>query len=130
MAQRERIGVLVLRLGLGVFLLLWNCDKFGVSGRSRDRDPVKDAEDSDGRFRFNVGGIEALISLLTIAGAWRSYTYAAGLTLHGISTLASWRQLISPFGQGHHLFLAAIPVPTAFVNALHLAESRHVVGFR
>jgi hypothetical protein len=64
-----------------------------------------------------------LISLLIIAGAWKGYTYAVGLALHTISTVASWRQLTTPFSQGHHLFLAAIPVLTGFV-ALYLLRDR------
>jgi len=63
---------------------------------------------------YVVGAVEALLSLLIIAGAWKRYTYVVGLALHAISTLSTWKQLLSPFGQ-NHLFIAAIPVLAAFI---------------
>ncbi len=123
MQQKERAALFLLRVGLGVFLLLWSCDKFA--------EPDTTVKIFQGFYKIPIsgsaahviGGIEALISVLIIAGAWRSYTYAIGLTLHIISTIASWRQLTSPFSQGHHLFVAAIPVLTAFI-ALYILRDR------
>jgi len=94
--QKERAALFVLRVGLGFFLLLWSCDKFA------------EPDSAIGIFQgfyhvaisraaaYVIGGIEALLSILIIAGACRSYTYAIGLVLHAISTIASWRQLTSP----------------------------------
>jgi hypothetical protein len=123
MAHKEQAALFLLRVGLGSFLLLWSCDKFAepeaavrifqVSYKIRISTPAA----------YFVGGIEALISLAIIAEAWKGYTYAIGLALHAISTIASWRQLATPFSQGHHLFVAAIPVLTAFV-ALYILRDR------
>jgi uncharacterized membrane protein YphA (DoxX/SURF4 family) len=121
--QKERAALFLLRAGLGVFLLLWSCDKFA--------EPDTTVKMFQGFYKipisasaaYVIGGIEALISLLIIAGAWRSYTYAIGVALHAISTIASWRQLTSPFSQGHHLFVAAIPVLTAFIALYILRDS-------
>jgi hypothetical protein len=121
--QKERVALLLLRVGLGVFLLLWSCDKFA--------EPDTAVKIFQGFYKipistpaaYGIGAIEALISILIIAGAEKSYTYAIGLTLHGISTFASWKQLTSPFSQGHHLFVAAIPVLTAFI-ALYILRDR------
>jgi uncharacterized membrane protein YphA (DoxX/SURF4 family) len=121
--QKEQAALFLLRVGLGVFLLLWSCDKFA--------EPDTTVKIFQGFYKIPIsgsaahviGGIEALISVLIIAGAWKSYTYAIGLTLHTISTIASWRQLTSPFSQGHHLFVAAIPVLTAFI-ALYILRDR------
>ncbi len=115
MAQKERVALFLLRVGLGFFLLLWSCDKFAEPEAAvrifqafyKIRIPTPAA--------YVIGGIEALVSLLLIAGAWKGYSYAVGLALHTISTVASWRQLIAPFSQGHHLFVAGIPVLTAFI---------------
>jgi len=121
--RREQAALFLLRVGLGFFLLLWSCDKFA--------EPVTTVKIFQGFYEipistpaaYVIGSIEVLISILFIAGAWRSYTYAIGLALHGISTFASWRQLTSPFSQGHHLFVAAIPVLTAFI-ALYMLRNR------
>ena len=123
MQQKEQAALLVLRVGLGFFLLLWSCDKFAEPETTIRVFQVFYKIPISARAAYVVGGIEALISLLIIAGAWKSYTYAIGLVLHAISTIASWRQLSNPFGQGHHLFVAAIPVLTAFI-ALYILRDR------
>ncbi len=123
MQQKEQAALFLLRVGLGAFLLLWSCDKFA--------EPDTAVKIFQGFYKipisasapYFIGGIEAFISILIIAGAWKSYTYAIGLALHTISTIASWRQLTSPFSQGHHLFVAAIPVLTAFI-ALYILRDR------
>ena len=123
MQRKEQGALFLLRVGLGFFLLLWSCDKFA--------EPDAAVRIFQGFYNlpismaaaYVIGGIEALLSILIIAGAWRSYTYAIGLVLHAISTIARWRQLTSPFSQDHHLFVAAIPVLTAFI-ALYLLRDR------
>jgi putative oxidoreductase len=121
--HKERAALFLLRIGLGVFLLLWSCDKFA--------EPSTTVKIFQGFYKipistsaaYVIGGIEGIISILIIAGAWKSYTYAIGLALHAISTVASWRQLTTPFSQGHHLFVAAIPVLAAFI-ALYILRER------
>jgi putative oxidoreductase len=121
--RREQAALFLLRVGLGFFLLLWSCDKFAEPGTTVNifqgfyKIPISTSA------AYVIGSVEALISMLFIAGAWRSYTYAIGLALHAISTFASWRQLTSPFSQGHHMFVAAIPVLTAFI-ALYILRDR------
>jgi putative oxidoreductase len=121
--QKEKAASFLLRMSLGFFLLLWSCDKFAEPDSAVRifqgfyNVPISTAS------AYFIGAIEALLSILIIAGAWRSYAYAIGLVLHAISTIASWRQLTSPFNQDHHLFVAAIPVLTAFI-ALYLLRDR------
>ena len=115
MAQKEQAALFLLRAGLGLFLLLWSCDKFVEPDTAVRIFRVFYKIPISADAAYAVGGIEALISLLIIAGAWKSYAYAVGLALHSISTIASWRQLTTPFSQGHHLFVAAIPVLTGFI---------------
>ena len=123
MQQKEGVALLLLRVGLGGFLLLWSCEKFV--------EPDTTVRIFQGFYKiaiytsaaYVIGGIEALISILIIGGAWKSYTYAIGLALHGVSTIASWRQLTSPFSQDHILFGAAIPVLTGFI-ALYMLRDR------
>lgn len=123
MQRKEQAALFLLRVGLGFFLLLWSCDKFAEPDTTITIFQIFYKIPISTPAAYVVGGVEALVSILIIAGAWRSYTYAIGLALHTISTIASWRQLTSPFSQGHHLFVAAIPVLTAFI-ALYLLRNR------
>lgn len=109
-----RVSLLVLRAGLGVFLLLWSIDKIVAPDQT-----VKIFEHFyllplPGGLAPVVGAVEAALSLALLAGLWKTWTYGAALGLHTISTLSTWRQLVDPFGE-NHLFIAAIPVLAAFV---------------
>ena len=50
-----------------------------------------------------------------LAGLWKTLSYGLGLLLHAVSTLATYHELLSPFGT-NHLFLAAVPVLAAFIT--------------
>lgn len=108
------VALLVLRVGLGVFLLLWSIDKIVAPEQTanifahfyKTPLPVGVAP--------AVGVLEAALSLALLAGLWRTWTYGAALAIHTVSTLSTWQKLLSPFGE-NHLFIAAIPVLAAFV---------------
>jgi putative oxidoreductase len=123
MQRKEQAALFLLRVGLGLFLLLWSCDKFAEPAAAVKIFQVFYKIPISTPAAYLTGSVEALISILIIAGAWKTYTYAIGLALHAISTVASWRQLTTPFSQGHHLFVAAIPVLTGFI-ALYMLRDR------
>ena len=114
MEQKDRVALAVLRLGLGLFLLLWSIDKIVA--------PETTAEVFAFFYKVPlpvglaplVGIVEGLLSLALLVGAWKTLTYGAALLVHTVSTVASFSFLIQPFGE-NHLFIAAIPVWTAFL---------------
>ena len=112
--QKEQVGLFTLRVSLGLFLLLWSIDKLVVPEGTVKIFAVFYHLSISAGVAYVGGAVEAVLSLLIIAGAWKRYTYAVGLALHAISTLSTWKQLLSPFGQ-NHLFIAAIPVLAAFI---------------
>lgn len=63
---------------------------------------------------YVVGVLELLLSLAIIMGFLKTYSYGLGLLLHATTTLATYQQLLDPFG-GNHLFIAALPILAAFV---------------
>lgn len=116
-----RPALLVLRLGLGVFLLLWSVDKIvAPEATARIFGHFYGIGLAEGLAPL-VGVAEALLSLALLAGLWRTWTYGIALALHTVSTLSTWRQLLSPFGD-NHLFIAALPVLAAFVALFLLRE--------
>jgi uncharacterized membrane protein YphA (DoxX/SURF4 family) len=68
--QKEQAALFLLRVGLGFFLLLWSCDKFAEPDAAVRifqgfcNLPISTAA------AYVIGGIEALLSILIIAGAW------------------------------------------------------------
>lgn len=111
----------ILRIGMGIFLLAWGIDKLAAT------------EGSVGIFsRFY--GVEAGPSLVQVAGIGEivlAVLLAVGLfrvpvawlqfVVNAVSTGASWRQILDPWGWlgftdgGTHLFLASIVITAASV---------------
>ena len=112
--KTKAVGLFILRLGLGIFLLLWSIDKLAV--------PEGTVRIFSGFYHLSisttvapvVGVFELLLSVLILGGLWKKWTYGLGMILHAISTISTYNQLLSPFGK-NHLFIAAIPVLGAFI---------------
>jgi len=106
---------LILRLGLGAFLLLFGIDKLvaphttaAVFAHYYGLGEVSAA------LVYAAGLAEIALALAMLVGLWRTLSYGLGLLVHTVSTLATYRELLAPFG-GNHLYLAALPVLAAFV---------------
>lgn len=124
--KRSQVALLILRVGLGFFLLMWSIDKIVLPGDTAKLFQVFYGMNLSPAVSYLIGVTEAALSVLIIIGAWKTYTYAIGIVLHSLSTLSTWRHLIYPFGHAHHLFLAAIPILTSFV-ALYMLRDRDVM---
>ncbi|PJA18504.1 MAG: hypothetical protein CO113_02270 [Elusimicrobia bacterium CG_4_9_14_3_um_filter_62_55] len=110
--ERLQAALFCLRLGIGVFFVLWSLDKL-LAPESTVKifsHFYKTPLSTTGAYA--VGSLELALSLAFLAGLWKRWTYGAVLVLHGISTLSSYSQLLSPFGK-NHLFIATIPVLAA-----------------
>ncbi len=116
MKHESEIGLLILRLGLGVFLLLFGIDKLvaphttaAVFAHYYGLDVVSGAP------VYGAGLLEIALSLAILTGFWKTLSYGLGLTLHAVSTLVTYRELLSPFGE-NHMYLATVPVLAGFVT--------------
>ena len=61
-----------------------------------------------------LGVLQSLLALAIITGFKKKYSYLIGLIIHGISTVSTWQQLITPYAPGHHLFMTGVPVLAGF----------------
>lgn len=119
--KKDKVALFLLRFGLGAFLLLWGVDKLVAPDKTVGifshfyKVPITEYGAQ------LVGWAEILLSLAIILGVWKTYSYGLGLLLHAVSTLSSYRQLLSPFGQ-NHLFIAAIPILFAFIALFLLRD--------
>lgn len=121
-AGKIEVGLFVLRLGLGSFLLLWSIDKLVEPETTTKIFGHFYRLTISANVAVGVGVFECLLSLTIMAGLWKTWTYGLGLALHAVSTLSTYEQLMSPFGK-NHLFIAALPVLAAFVTLFMLQES-------
>ncbi len=111
-----RRSLLVLRATLGLFLLQWGAEKFVVPMNTpaiwgyfyNANIPVEAA--------YVFGVVEIALAICFFLGVLRTVAYGAGVMLHAVSVVVSWRQLIDPWGDSaNHLFVAGVPVLGAFV---------------
>ena len=113
-SKRTGLALLILRIGLGVFLLLWSVDKLIAPGKTVAIFehfyflPIKPA------LAQAIGVAELLLGISIILGFKKTISYGLGAALHGVSTLSTYEQLLSPFGK-NHLFIAGVPVLAAFL---------------
>ena len=95
--RREAAALLVLRLGLGWFLLVWAINKFTAPGQyMRLWNYLHDWKITESG-SYYIGGVQVVIILAILIGAGRPVTYALGLAMHSVSTWAVFPRLIDPF---------------------------------
>jgi uncharacterized membrane protein YphA (DoxX/SURF4 family) len=115
-------ALFILRLGLGAFLLLFGIDKLVAPATTVEVFAQFYGLIVSHGMVYATGALEILLGLAFLAGLWKTLSYGLGLLLHAVSTLATYHELLSPFG-ANHLFLAALPVLAAFI-ALFLLRRR------
>ncbi|MEX2180213.1 MAG: DoxX family membrane protein [Gemmatimonadaceae bacterium] len=106
----------MLRIGMGVFLLAWGIDKLAAVEASRRIFAGMYQIPASATLVQVAGVAEILLAVLLIAGAYRRAVAWIVLGINAISTVASWRQILDPWGAlgigpgGTHLFLASIVI--------------------
>src|SRR3990172_3575298 len=116
MANNNRLplSLLLLRIGVFIVMLTWTLDKFvrpehagGVYQNFYHIPGVGGAALSV------IAAVEMLIIIGFLVGYKKKWTYGAVLVLHGISTIAAYKQYLAPFAGGNILFFAAWPMLAA-----------------
>jgi len=122
-------ALLALRITLGVFLLQWGVEKFVV--------PENTVGIWSHFYRIEVppalgylfGAVEIAIAVCLFLGRALTVAAGAGLALHTVTVLVSWRQLTDPWGDPvNHLFVAGIPVLGGFIALFLLRNWVRRVG--
>lgn len=95
--RREALAVLVLRLGLAWFLLVWAINKFLAPGQyMRLWNYIHDTKIGE-TAPYYIGAVQVVIIVAIIIGAGRPVSYGLGLAMHMVSTSAVWSRLMDPF---------------------------------
>ena len=115
-SDRLHSSLLILRLALGVFLLLWALEKFVA--------PQMTAAIWETFYKIPVGSamitllavLQTILAIAFLIGFWRPVTYGIALGINAVTVISTWQQLINPWGGDiNHLFIAGIPVLAGFV---------------
>ena len=123
LARRAALALAILRASLGGFLLLWGIEKLLIPETTVAIWEHFYFTQIAATLPYVIGVVEILFAVWFLLGWRRRLVYGIGVILHGITVLATWKQLIDPWGliwgQNNHLFLAGVPVLGGFV-ALYL----------
>ncbi len=108
------LSLLLLRLGIAIVMGVWAADKFVNPGHGQA--VLESFYGLDGT-QFSlvtlIGVVQALVVVVFTIGAFRSWSYGVVLVMHGVTTLASWKQYLDAFD--NLLFFAAWPVFAAWI---------------
>lgn len=124
--SRLSLSLLLLRYGVFIVMLMWTLDKFfnpkhamGVFSN------FYGLEGLGPEMMYTLAGLELILIIGFVLGILKRLTYGAVLVLHGISTLSSYAQYLTPFN--NLLFFAAWPMLAACV-ALYLLRDDDTLG--
>lgn len=111
----------VLRIGMGLFLAAWGVDKLVATEGSIGIFSNFYGMDLGAAALQAFGIAEVLLGVALAVGLFRVATAWVQLVVNGISTIASWKQILDPWGLfgltdgGTHLFLASIVITAASI---------------
>lgn len=107
------VSLWLLRVGLGLFLLLFGLDKLVATQTAASIFAQYYGLSVSNALVSVAGALEIALALTILVGLWRTWSYGLGFVVHLVSTLATYRELLAPFGD-NHMYLAALPVLAGF----------------
>ena len=96
-AARGALALLLLRLGLGWFLLVWGVTKFLAPGHYVKLYAYFHGFDLAASLPYYMGAGQTVVAVAIILGLWRRASYAAGLLIHTITVAVVIGDLVTPF---------------------------------
>ncbi len=107
-------GLLALRLSVFLVMFMWTLDKFvNPEHASKVYEHFYGLSGVGGILMRAIGAAELVLLAAFLVGLWKRWTYGAVFLLHAVSTVASFKQYLAPWEQGHLLFFAAWPMLAA-----------------
>lgn len=107
-------ALLGMRVSVFLVMLMWTLDKFIRADHAAKVFSHFYALPAWGKEAFMlIGALELALLIGFLAGYKKKYTYGLVLALHGISTVSSFKQYLSPFEGSNLLFFAAWPMLAA-----------------
>ncbi|MCG8695191.1 MAG: DoxX family membrane protein [Minwuiales bacterium] len=96
-AKREAFALLLLRLGLGYFLLVWGVTKFLVPQQTVAIWGYFYDIEIDNALPLLFGAGEVIVALAIVFGVARPISYAVGFLIHAVTVVVISQSLFMPF---------------------------------
>lgn len=123
--HRLSMGLLLLRLSLGGFMLVWALEKFVNPETTVAIFEYFYMIEINVRWAYILGIPHVALCLMMIAGAYRTVSYGSLMLLHLIGTATTWKKILYAYSRdmgGDHLFVAAVPIAVAFIVLFMLRD--------
>lgn len=121
--QRLQISLMLLRVSIGVFFLVWSVEKLVAPEVAQRVFETFYSSPLPVAVSYLLGTIQTLIVLTFLAGLLKTWSYGALLGMHTISVLSTYERLLNPYEPPNHLFWAGVPVLLALVALFLLRDS-------
>lgn len=120
-SKKLESGLLALRLGVFIVMLMWTLDKFVNPGHSAAIFASFYSFEGVGPSLMSIfAALELVLLALFVSGSFKKWSYGAVLVLHGVSTLSAYNQYLDPFN--NLLFFAAWPMLAACFALFQLRD--------
>jgi len=94
---QESLGILLLRLGLAWFLLVWAVNKILAPEQYQKIWGYFHGLDIGANMPYVMGGAQIIISVAIAAGLWRTFSYGLGFMMHAVTIVVIFPSLMAPF---------------------------------
>jgi len=95
--QRDALAILLLRLGLGWFLLVWAVNKILAPGQYAKIWDYFHGIAIGPDMPYYMGAAQIALSLAIMLGVFRTASYALGFVAHGVTVAVVLPSLLAPF---------------------------------
>lgn len=112
MPNSSSVAFLLVRLGFGVFILVWGLNKLiNPTHTQAIFENFYYVSDLSSQLGMLLGILQVGVALLIISALYKTFAYGLGVAIHGTSTIATAPHLLLPFADGSNLlFMAGLPV--------------------
>jgi putative oxidoreductase len=114
-------GLLLLRLGLGIFVILCSIDKFISPVSTIHFFSQYYGLDINASIGMLLGAVQLVLGLFMLLGMYKFFTYGLGFFLQALSTILIFRNLPTLFGE-NHLFILSCPILFSFLTLFLLRD--------
>ncbi|HEV2080105.1 MAG TPA: hypothetical protein VGR19_09465 [Allosphingosinicella sp.] len=123
--RRLAIGLLLLRLSLGLVMMVWAFDKILNPGHGAAvLEGFYGLEGVGEQIIRVLGVLQGAIVLAFLLGVAKTWTYGAVLVMHGVTTLVSWSAYLDPLK--NILFFSAWPMLAGLVTLFLLRSEDRI----
>ena len=114
--KKLEISLLLLRIGVAIVFLMWTVDKFvNPEHAAKVFEKFYKINGLNETMAYLTGGVQLVIVLAFLVGAFRTVTYSIIALMHAVSTFSSFNQYLDPWTYPHLLFFAAISMLSACI---------------